>query len=157
MQTPRSRLTQITPVSRSNLSYVSPRRFLTLRCSCAAEGLRYRLRLTGVTETMEVYLGLCIMGTARMVCDGRGSVCLSVAARTPRRNSTSVQRANAGNQSIFVYYGMTKCRPTTRSKKASVSKNKKLSYRRVTARCVVSVVILPIATQQYRNYLHDKS
>ena len=31
---------------------------------------------------------------------------------------------------------------------------KKLSYRRVTARCVLSVVILPIATQQYRNYLY---
>ena len=36
-------------------------------------------------------------------------------------------------------------------------KNKKLSYRRVTARCVLSVVILPIATQQCRSYLYDKS
>ena len=35
--------------------------------------------------------------------------------------------------------------------------DKKLSYRRVTARCVLSVVILPIATQQCRNYLNDKS
>jgi len=35
--------------------------------------------------------------------------------------------------------------------------NKKLSYRRETARCVVSVAILPIATQQCRNYLYDKS
>jgi len=34
---------------------------------------------------------------------------------------------------------------------------KKLSYCRVTARCVLSVVILPIATQQCRNYLYDKS
>ena len=34
---------------------------------------------------------------------------------------------------------------------------KKLSYRRGTARCVVSIVILPIATQQCRNYLYDKS
>ena len=33
--------------------------------------------------------------------------------------------------------------------------NKKLSYRRGTARCVVSVKILPIATQQCRDY--DKS
>ena len=33
----------------------------------------------------------------------------------------------------------------------------KLSYHRVTARCVLSVVILPTATQQYRNYLYDKS
>jgi len=36
-------------------------------------------------------------------------------------------------------------------------KNKKLSYRRVTARCFLSVVILPITTQQCRNYLYDKS
>ena len=35
--------------------------------------------------------------------------------------------------------------------------NKKLSYRPVTARCVLSVVILPITTQQCRNYLYDKS
>ena len=34
---------------------------------------------------------------------------------------------------------------------------KKLSYRRVTARCVLSVVILPITAQQCRNYLYDKS
>ena len=35
--------------------------------------------------------------------------------------------------------------------------NKKLSYRRGTARCVVSIEILPIATQQCRNYLYDNS
>jgi len=35
--------------------------------------------------------------------------------------------------------------------------DKKLSYRQVTARCVLSVVILPITTQQYRNYLYKKS
>ena len=33
--------------------------------------------------------------------------------------------------------------------------NKKLSYRLGTARCVVSVEILPIATQQCRDYLYD--
>ena len=42
-------------------------------------------------------------------------------------------------------------------KRGSAITNRKLSYRRVTARCVLSVVILPIATQQYRNYLYDKS
>ena len=36
-------------------------------------------------------------------------------------------------------------------------KNEKLSYRRGTARCVVSVEILPIAAQQRRNCLYDKS
>ena len=35
--------------------------------------------------------------------------------------------------------------------------DKKLSCRRGTARCVVSIEILPIATQQCRNYLYDKS
>jgi len=35
--------------------------------------------------------------------------------------------------------------------------HKKLSYRRVTARCVLSVVILSVTTQQCRNYLYDKS
>ena len=34
---------------------------------------------------------------------------------------------------------------------------KKLSYRRETARCALSVEILPTATQKCRNYLHDKS
>jgi len=43
------------------------------------------------------------------------------------------------------------------SKGISINMNKKLSYRRVTARCVLSVVILPIAMQQCRNYLYDKS
>jgi len=38
-----------------------------------------------------------------------------------------------------------------------VCHHKKLSYRRGTARCVVSIEILPIATQQCRNYLYDKS
>ena len=38
-----------------------------------------------------------------------------------------------------------------------VEENKKLSYRRGTARCVVSVEILPVATQQCTNYLYDKS
>ena len=35
--------------------------------------------------------------------------------------------------------------------------NKKLSYRWVTAWCVLSVVILPVTTQQCRKYLYDKS
>jgi len=35
--------------------------------------------------------------------------------------------------------------------------SKKLSYRRGTARCVVSVEILPVAAQQCINYLYDKS
>ena len=38
-----------------------------------------------------------------------------------------------------------------------ISNYKKLGYCRGTARCVVSIEILPIATQQCRNYLYDKS
>ena len=37
------------------------------------------------------------------------------------------------------------------------STNKKLSYHRWTILSVVSVEILPIATQQCRNYLYNKS
>ena len=43
------------------------------------------------------------------------------------------------------------------SRMTSPVTDKKLSYRRGTARCVVSIEILPIATQQCRNYLYDKS
>jgi len=39
----------------------------------------------------------------------------------------------------------------------SPEEDKKLSYHRGTARCVVSMEILPVATQQCRNYLYDKS
>jgi len=47
--------------------------------------------------------------------------------------------------------------PAYLDSQSAVIDNKKLSYRRVTARCVLSVVILPIAMQQCRNYLYDKS
>jgi len=39
----------------------------------------------------------------------------------------------------------------------AVLRNMKLSYRRRTARCIISVEVLPIATQQCKNYLYDKS
>jgi len=43
-------------------------------------------------------------------------------------------------------------------KKSGLCDNyKKLSYRRGTARCVVSIEILPIATQQCRNYYTTSS
>ena len=42
-------------------------------------------------------------------------------------------------------------------KKRICKSYKKLSYRRVTARCVLSDVILPITTHRCRNYLYDKS
>ena len=42
-------------------------------------------------------------------------------------------------------------------KNLTLQDTKKLRYRPGTARCVVSVEVLPIATQQCRNYLYDKS
>jgi len=53
-------------------------------------------------------------------------------------------------------YGPPTCIPVPNSRQP-LTFNKKLSYRRVTARCALSVVILPIAMQQCRNYVYDKS
>ena len=60
---------------------------------------------------------------------------------------------------ISVAFTLTLCFPrqTTGRIMIFVWRYKKLSYRGVTARCVLSVVILPITTQQYRNYKYDKS
>jgi len=49
------------------------------------------------------------------------------------------------------------CSLLYRMRRTLIKHYKKLSYRRETARCVVSIEILPIATQQCRNYLYDKS
>ena len=46
---------------------------------------------------------------------------------------------------------------TSALRRRSATFYKKLSYRRGTARCVVSVEFLPTATQQCRNYLYDRS
>ena len=48
-------------------------------------------------------------------------------------------------------------RSLMRWRQRQIRTDKKLSYRRGTARCALSVVILPVATQQCRNYLYDKS
>ena len=65
------------------------------------------------------------------------------------------------NTRKIISSSIAKCRKKLSNKANLVSGiiryNKKLSYRRVTARCGLSVVILPIATQQCRNYLYDKS
>jgi len=50
---------------------------------------------------------------------------------------------------LYTMWATTICEPSLESTK--------LSYRRVTARCVLSVVILPITMQHCRNYLYDKS
>ena len=59
---------------------------------------------------------------------------------------------------IILYWRQnTSLRSLKTTQNAAVHSHKKFSYRRGTARCVVSVAILPIATQQCRNYLYDKS
>ena len=58
------------------------------------------------------------------------------------------------NKFRLFYFGPENC--AYRSD-LSAHGDKKLGYRRGTARCVVSVEILPTATQQCRNYLYDKS
>ena len=107
------------------------------------------------------------------------SVCLSVSVasrsstKTAKRRITQTTPHDSPGTLVFGYQrsprnstGITpdrgaKCR-WGGSKSATFDKSwlyldKKLSYRQVIARCVLSVVILPITTQQCRNYLYDKS
>jgi len=58
---------------------------------------------------------------------------------------------------IYHISGYQPFKTLTNSVHSSINSHKKLSYHRVTARCVLSVVILPITMQQCRNYLYDKS
>ena len=64
-------------------------------------------------------------------------------------------------QSLRFYVALAKNRSFLRRSSQLITRrgteNKKLSYRRGIARCFVSIEILPIATQQCRNYLYDKS
>jgi len=69
--------------------------------------------------------------------------------------SIGKQYGNPGNQSWRK--GRLRCEGFAEKNGFKREINKKLSYRRVTARCVLSVVILPITAQQCRNYLYDKS
>ena len=46
---------------------------------------------------------------------------------------------------------------TSALRRRSATFHKKLSYRRGTARCVVSVEFLPTTTQQCKNYLYNRS
>ena len=72
---------------------------------------------------------------------------------------TSLETDNHTNTSSLNVYrpdALPDAQPTV-SKHWKHEEHKQLSYRRVTARCVLSVGILPITTQQCRNYLYDKS
>jgi len=69
----------------------------------------------------------------------------------PHITSSSVLCGKTGNLEIASFHLNASC------SFVNTQHNKKLSYRRGTARCVASVEILPIATQQCVNYLYDKS
>ena len=71
--------------------------------------------------------------------------------------STATAAMASGRSHMRVLPLGTLCRTTSAPWLILSSSDKKHSYRRVTARCILSVVILPIATQQCRNYLYDKS
>jgi len=71
---------------------------------------------------------------------------------------TSMCRRTTTWKQFFLYKTPAKVYVSVILLKLSIMiSNKKLSYRRGTARCVVSIEILPAATQQCRNYLYDKS
>ena len=78
--------------------------------------------------------------------------CSTFSANEERKNEQLLNKEHLSIAELLQYRQhavLTAPRPST--------EDKKLSYRRGTARCVVSIEILPIATQQYRNYLYDKS
>jgi len=116
---------------------------------------------------------LCIRGTSH----GPVSVCPSITSRcsikTAKLSITQTTPHDSTGNLVFWTkdlceirpgsppYGGAKCR-WGGSKSRLLTNNrlyldKKPSYRRWTARCLVSVEILPIATQQCRNYLYYKS
>jgi len=83
-------------------------------------------------------------------------ICGSNIHRGPKRQpSISWISSTVRNQPIFVR-GILK-KTWHKITHLSTKCNKKLRYRRVTARCVLLVVILPVTTQQCRNYLYDNS
>ena len=70
-----------------------------------------------------------------------------------------IRFSQAGGQSPFGGSSPTTLNSRWRQRLAATEDavNKKLSYRRGTARCVVPVEILPTVAQQCRNYWYDKS
>ena len=78
---------------------------------------------------------------------GNGESVKSVRRKKSLRWEEFVEKVSAGNERM---------RELWMARVLHYFANKKLRYRRGTARCVVSVEILPVATQQCRNYLYDK-
>ena len=95
---------------------------------------------------------------------------VSVTSQCSKTGKCSIMIAHglqfSNTQSVEIWMGSpknsgAKCRWVGESQQLLTNNalylNKKLSYRRGTSRCVLSVVILPITMQQCRNYLYDKS
>ena len=96
----------------------------------------------------------------------RCSHCVHYRRRMSQKHSCLCRYTPAGPHDMLhsqyntVQYNTTQCLAyfaQNAARRSVTNKNKKLSYRRGTARCVVSIKILPIAKQQCRNYLCDKS
>jgi len=95
------------------------------------------------------------------------SIAAGAGVQQQRRPSTALSSivtltADAGGRTqicsvIFVCSSILQLYFTINESQSLRKVDKKLSYRRGTARCVLSVLILPITTQQCRNYLYDKS
>ena len=90
------------------------------------------------------------------------TVCHTACVQTTcHRLTKSPESETSGSQTREIFSGKSRILTNTSLHAENTfvhcGSNKKLSYRRVTARCVLSVVILPVATQQCGNYLYDKS
>jgi len=83
------------------------------------------------------------------------ATCTGTGTRT--RYYTTRDAVLTCNQKLTRVSLIYRTEPTTKKWGKNRKTNKKLSYRRGTARCVVSVEIFPIAKQQCRNNFYDKS
>ena len=77
--------------------------------------------------------------------------------RTAITNPQHITRLNTSKQNAKLELSSKACTHTYVHAAHPAAVADKLSYRRGTAQCVVSIEILPTATQQCRNYLYDKS
>jgi len=92
-----------------------------------------------------------IRNSSSSIIPRRGFVVRLGASETGKTSSRPVVGAEQWSRSQH-YVRKHSCKRHTRTRY-----DKNLSYCRVTARCVLPVVILPITTQQCTNYLYDKS
>jgi len=105
-----------------------------------------------------LYNGLCVRGSCIVYTNIQPVVQLVVESKQKlHRVHTRTTGCTTGCGRFTDNSFYTKLKTFRHIFKSHKNSNKKLSYRRVTARFVVSNEILPIATQHCRNYLYDKS